>query len=405
MTRKGGPKSISSLLDGLPGRPPENDTTGAPAPVSNGDLFPQSDEPQAPAASADLPAHTLRDAKLIAARRIRQQKADAGQEDPDKGGSAISKAEVDFIEPEQRDLVAATRKNADEDWHAEMSELEIQRRLAIEERKAIADGEPNAAMKGVMAAAVRDGVGWDPLHVNDDWIHLPHDFFDSGLIKVINDRAFKVLMAIKRFTNKQTGVAVVNKTKMAEYLGVQEKTIQRAISDLVKLEFIKKLDSDAPVKGHGVRYQVIERLRMVNAMPVPPERETIVDAAFPYAGKNFQTVSKAARNFASSGVIPSAEVMHLTPLKSPYLHEVLNPGPLPSIVPVVQEKNVVVQNITVNVSGSVNAPINIHTAGIVKKGVEPTSDDVNLPDGRGNPLKSAMKVVRRKDDGVFEVDD
>lgn len=212
---------------------------------------------------------------------------------------------------------------------------------------------------------------------------------------------------------------MVNKGEAAEILGLDEKTVQRALDDLRKSNYVKLVEGGPPVKGHGRRYQVIERLCMVNALPVPPEKETEVRAEFPYKGGGFKSVSEVARAFAKSGDLTKVveHELALVPTKSPYLSDALRA--LQSgvavdprfagqqIQPSVQQASVV-HNITVNVTGDVNAPINIVAGGVVQKAKnEKPLGEINMPDGRGNPLLGALKVVKTREGsgGIYEPDE
>lgn len=401
MTKKKGMVSIKDLLgDAIPD--PKKSNVGANAPIFD-------------TAPAVLPPLTLRDAREAEARRIKQQNEDAGQHAPDRG-KPISAEEVDFIEPSYETEAEAARR-------AEIA-LAKERDQYFDEiqdkqEELIDPTSQNATMKALLAERIKHGESWDPLHVRDDWIHLPHDFVESGEMAKLKDRALRVLLFIKVRASKSTGIAVVNKSETAEILGLDEKTVQRALDDLRKANYVKLVEGGPPVKGHGRRYQVIEKLRMVNALPVPPEKETEVHAEFPYKGGGFKSVSEAARAFAKSGDLTKVveHEMALVPTKSPYLSDALRA--LQSgvaidprfagqpIEPSIQQASVV-HNITVNVTGDVNAPINIVAGGVVQKAKsEKPLGEINMPDGRGNPLLGALKVVKTREGsgGVYEPDE
>ena len=390
-----GPKSLQSLLDGVLPKKGGGDV-GAKAPASH----------------SELPPLTLRDAKLVEARKIAQRNEDEGQHAADKGPK-LSSQEVDHIEPslESEMEAAALAERA----------LAIERNQAIDDQleglaeELIDPASKNAVMKAVISEQIKDGDSWDPLHVRDDWIHLPHDFVESGEMRSLKDRALRVLLFIKVRASKTTGIAVVNKSEAAEILGLDEKTVQRALDDLRKSNYVKLVEGGPPVKGHGRRYQVIERLRMVNALPVVPNKETELHAEFPYKGGGFKSVSDAARAFAKSGDLNKVvdHELELLPKKSPYLHRALTAlhsgvAVDPSFAkPESADQQMVVNHITVNVGGDVNAPITIGTGGISQHVTKmEKAPEINMPDGRGNPLLGALKVVKKRDgeDDIYEAE-
>lgn len=279
-------------------------------------------------------------------------------------------------------------------------ELEAQRRLEDESR--IADeepepGSPNAAMKQILTNQIRSGTPWNPLFLNDGWVHFSHDFVEGGLLAQISGGALKVLLAMKTRTNKETGLVRINQTHLAEHLKMSARQMRRYISELTDSNHIRQIDTPE-AKGHGITYQVIEHIRMYDAMATEPAKETVVNAAFPYVGKNYRDVTAMARSFAKTGNMPPPKSMELTPLKSPHLTPV-QPLTAKQDVPaaVVEQQNVVNQTIHLHVNGDVNAPININTAGVSipsKNEKERPTPEINMPDGSGNPLVNALKKVK-----------
>lgn len=404
MTKKGMQPIKDLLGDAIPDQKPKT-KMGADAPIFD-------------SAPALLPPLTLRDAREAEARMLKQQKEDEGQYATDSG-SDISSAEVDYIEPsfdvEREAALRAERALARE---REQALIEL---TEPPEEEVIDPAVQNATMKALLSEQIKQGEPWDPLHVRDDWIHLPHDFVESGEMAQLKDRALRVLLFIKVRASKSTGVAVVNKAEAAQILGLDEKTVQRALDDLRKANYVKLIEGGPPVKGHGRRYQVIERLRMVNALPVAPEKETEVRAEFPYKGGGFKSVSEAARAFAKSGDLTKVvdHELALIPTKSPYLSDALRAlqagvavDPRYAVMQPPQPESVqqasVVHTITLNIKGDVNSPININTGGVVQKvKSQKELSEINMPDGRGNPLLGALKLVKTREGsgGVYEPDE
>lgn len=370
--RKDGPRPVSDLLSGLSIDPSLRQKPATPVPAP----------PSFPPQQAD-PSFTDEDAKQF----------------------------QDYVSPEAeahaRAIVEAAHRQRLE--RQRLAELADESHLMDETPEA---STPNAAMKQVLTNQIKSGETWNPLFVNDDWVHFLHDFVEGGLLARISGGALKVLLLIKTWASKETGVALVNQTRVAEILKMSPRQVRRYVAELVEDNYVRQVETDE-VHGRGVAYQVIEHLRMFNALPVTPNEQTVVDAAFPYAGKKFREVTTLARDFAKTGNMPPAHnPLELTPLKSPHLTPVI---PLPDKPAVSagtgEEQMVVQQTIHVHVQGDVNAPINIHTAGVVQKKERPASE-INLPDGSGNPLKGALKKVKPRqrlgdapaDDSVTDVE-
>ena len=411
MKEKKGLQPLKDLLEDVIPRSVSQTEAGAAAPVFNEQV-----DLLGPTAPAALPLGTLRDAKVAMAKKIRQKNEDEGQHAPDHG-SPISPSEVEYINPSLEEELAAVKR-------AERALAKEREEACLESLEPVAEelidpASRNAAMKAVLSEQIKHGGSWDPLHVRDDWIHLPHDFVESGEMGMLKDRALRVLLFIKVRASKSTGIAVVNKTEAAKILNLDEKTVQRALDDLRSARYIELVTGGPAVKGHGRRYQVIERLRMVNALPVAPDKETEVRAEFPYKGGGFKSVSEAARAFAKSGDLTKIadHELALVPTKSPYLSDALRA--LQSgvaidprfagqqVQPSLQQASVV-HNITVNVTGDVNAPISIVAGGVVQNSKNQKNlSEINLPDGRGNPLLGALKIVKTREasGGVYEPDE
>ena len=132
-------------------------------------------------------------------------------------------------------------------------------------------------------------------------------------------------------------------------------------------------------------------------------------------------MSEAARAFAKSGDLTKLvdHELALIPTKSPYLSDALRAlqagvavDPRYAVMQPPQPESVqqasVVHTITLNIKGDVNAPININTGGVVQKvKSQKELSEINMPDGRGNPLLGALKLVKTREGsgGVYEPDE
>lgn len=377
--KKPGPKSLQSIIsDALP---KQGEGAQVP-PVATAET-----------SEATLPPHTLRDAKAAVAARLARQNEDAGQS-ADKG-AALSGEEVLFVEPEPDDVKAAIARAAAMERAERQAALGEQTEDLFDE---VPDpGAMNAAMKGVIAEQLKSGATWNPLHANNRWFHFLHDFIISGRIKHISGSGLKILLVMKAMANKDTGIVIVNQTEVSGMIGLSVRQIAREIAKLVDDGDIRQIDSKEPVKGGGLRYQVIERITLKDALPVPPGEETVVTAAFPYSGTKFQATTEVIKSFAKEGRLPVTTELELVPRQSPHMPS----GPVNGNNGDVRQN--ITQNITVvNVQGNASG-FNFNNAGSISS----DKGEINTPDGKGNPLKSALKTVktRRGDGDVYVPED
>lgn len=372
-----GPKSLQSILgEVLPGKPVD----GAQLPLD------ASSETSVP----ELPPHTLREAKAVIAARIARKNEDEGQHASDKG-PALSSAEIPFVDPNPEDVKEAIAQAAARERALREGEITEQLEGLLDE--APEPGAANAAMKGVLAEQIKAGTSWPPLHANNRWFHFLHDFIISGRIKHISGSGLKILLVMKAMASKDTGIVIVNQTEVSSMIGLSVRQVAREISKLVDDGDIRQIDSKEPVKGGGLRYQVIERITLKDALPVPPGEETVVTAAFPYSGTKFQATTEAIKSFAREGRMPTTTDLELVPRQSPHLPS----GPT---APGNSNNGDVHQNITqnitvVNVAGNATG---FNFNNVSNSGAD--KSEINTPDGKGNPLKSALKTVRVRRDGA-----
>jgi hypothetical protein len=116
-------------------------------------------------------------------------------------------------------------------------------------------------IKLIRSEQVEQSEIWDELKVKHMWVHLVRGLVHDGEIAVMGVVPFCVLVAVKAYTDIETGNAHPGVPLIAKLIGKSHDVVQRALKTLTKLGYLEV------EKAHGKanKYSVIEKIPITHA--------------------------------------------------------------------------------------------------------------------------------------------
>ena len=144
---------------------------------------------------------------------------------------------------------------------------------------------------------------WDELAVDVGWFHVMRSAVHAGRIAEIGPTAWAIYCVIKSHADKDSGTAYPTHKRIAELVGVSDKTVQRIIPELVAAGMITKSK-----ERRNDRYQVLESLPLTDRQTGQSRGAAVV----PYRAAALQSLLRDLQEYAASGRGPGNRDIHLT---------------------------------------------------------------------------------------------
>lgn len=144
------------------------------------------------------------------------------------------------------------------------------------------------------AEQIENGELWDELKVDSLWIHVVRGQIRGRVIAEIGMPAYCTYIAIKAHTDLDTGNSGPSVETLAWLLGVDRKTVSRALTTLIDAGMLR-------VEKHGRknRYEVIEQINLV-----APSGEPVVTGHRKYIPTGFGDFVEELKRLARTGNLP-----------------------------------------------------------------------------------------------------
>lgn len=147
-----------------------------------------------------------------------------------------------------------------------------------------------------------------PLSVRTTWFRILDERIQRGEIKSISPVGFAVYAVIKSFSQIDTGIACVSHETIGRLTGLSRSTVIRAVQALMKHQWIRDADAEAPASRHGrtKRYVVIERLQARAA----DTGEVVGEVVWTNIPRLQRTTESALKEFCQTGDLPVRIAYH-----------------------------------------------------------------------------------------------